>query len=334
MRVETSITSISWIPSEAIRGVTRLPFDLNITHYDDPPPDHLDFDSLDELHRRGGFRFANQLRAWADIEDGRIVRAGHQGRDLMSPTLVRLGPAQIAFQPVGFPAIRPGPDWGAEEARFTQTAGGRPGVPAPRIVHGRPFVKLEGPNCWTTLSVTIRADGTTRAELTGASPFPRHWVYDAEGKLVAKSGMIDFTDWYVHAFGMRSPWGGDETEALTAAAESSLERELATRIMRPGRRPRVRTLERGERLTTEGEAGHTVFLVLDGVLSVTVGGDEVVQVGPGAVVGERALFEGGRRTATLAAVTPSRVVEAAEDDLEPEALRRLAENHKREEQGG
>ena len=329
MRVHASITSVSWIPSEAIRGLTRLPFDIGFTHYDEPPPDHLD--SLDDLHARGAFRFASHLRAWADVEDGRIVRVGQDGRDLISPTIARLGPLRIAFQPTAFPVIRPDPDWGATSATFTQTAGGRPGIPAPRIVHGGPLVKFEGPNCWTTLSLTIRADGTSAGALTGASPFPRHWVYDGDGELVAKTGMIDFTEWWVHAFGRHSPWGGEESPALTAAAESGLERQLADRIMRHGRRPRVRRLAPGEALVTEGEAGHTVHLVLDGVLAVSVGGDEVAHVGPGAIVGERALFEGGRRTATVTAVTPGKVVEAAEDDLDPGVLRELAGSHRRED---
>jgi hypothetical protein len=329
MRVESSVTSVSWIPSEAIAGMTRLPFDLHLTHYDDPPPDHLD--DLDELHRRGAFRFANELRAWADVEDGRIVRVGHEGRDLLSRTLVRLGPTSIAFSPTAFPILRDEPDWGSEWATFTQTAGGRPGVPAPRVVRGAPFVKLEGPNVWTTLSLTLRPDGTSSWSLVGASPFPRHWIYDSSGALVAKAGVIDFKDWYAGAFGEHSPWGGEQAAAVTTEAETPLERSLATTIMRSGRRPPVRRLAAGEVLVEEGAPGTSVFLVLDGVLTVTVDGSDVAQLGPGAVVGERALFEGGRRTATLTAASPCKVVEAAEADLDPAALRELTAGHRREE---
>jgi hypothetical protein len=39
MRVESSVTSVSWIPREAIKGYTRLPWDLRIAHHDLPPPD-------------------------------------------------------------------------------------------------------------------------------------------------------------------------------------------------------------------------------------------------------------------------------------------------------
>src|SRR3977135_2222710 len=42
MRYESSVTSVSWIPSEAVRGLTRVTFDSGVTHYDDPPPDVVD----------------------------------------------------------------------------------------------------------------------------------------------------------------------------------------------------------------------------------------------------------------------------------------------------
>ena len=32
-------------------------------------------------------------------------------------------------------------------------------------------------------------------EVVGASPFPRHGVYDDEGRLVEKSGTLDFEQW-------------------------------------------------------------------------------------------------------------------------------------------
>mgnify|MGYP006199766443 CR=1 FL=1 len=41
---------------------------------------------------------------------------------------------------------------------------------------------------------SISADGSVSHELIGASSFPRHWVYDHEGNLAAKSGVIDFGD--------------------------------------------------------------------------------------------------------------------------------------------
>ena len=37
-RFDLSVTAISWIPSEAIEGLSKVPFELGITHYDQPPP--------------------------------------------------------------------------------------------------------------------------------------------------------------------------------------------------------------------------------------------------------------------------------------------------------
>ncbi len=77
-------------------------------------------------------------------------------------------------------------------ARFVQTVGGRAGFPAPRRVSGKPLFRIHSATAWTTLALTIRADGSSDHELEGASLFPRHWIYDRVGKLVQKAGTIDF----------------------------------------------------------------------------------------------------------------------------------------------
>jgi CRP-like cAMP-binding protein len=51
--------------------------------------------------------------------------------------------------------------------------------------------------------------------------------------------------------------------------------------------------------------------VLDGVLSVVIDGEVVRELGPGAILGERAVLEGGIRTATLSAATNVRVAVAS-----------------------
>ena len=78
MRVESSITSVSWIPSEAVEGATRLAFDRGFTDYDDPPPDHLD--DLERLRAADRFRFANVLHGWIEVDaSGRIADYGCAG---------------------------------------------------------------------------------------------------------------------------------------------------------------------------------------------------------------------------------------------------------------
>ena len=37
MRIESSVTAISWIPSDAIEGMPTLPFKLGVARYDAPP---------------------------------------------------------------------------------------------------------------------------------------------------------------------------------------------------------------------------------------------------------------------------------------------------------
>ena len=61
-------------------------------------------------------------------------------------------------------------------------------MPAPRRVRGKPYFRINSAIAWTTLVLTIKADGSSDHQLAGASPFPRHWVYDNEGKLAQKSG--------------------------------------------------------------------------------------------------------------------------------------------------
>src|SRR5205823_13234325 len=76
MRVESSVTTVSWIPSEAIKGMTKMPFEVGVGHYDNPMPDTIDLDKLEQLRDEDRFRFANHLRAWIEVKDGRIVDYG------------------------------------------------------------------------------------------------------------------------------------------------------------------------------------------------------------------------------------------------------------------
>jgi hypothetical protein len=194
MRIESSVTSLSWIPLGATEGFTRLPFGLGVAHYDPPPPEVLG--DLDELEATDRFRFANRLEAWIEVQDGRVVDAGQSGGGRINVTKVGYGPASIAFAPVALPDIRPDPGIGPSWARFVQTAGGQTGFPTPRRVRHEPYLQIGGPVTWSTLALTIHADGRSERRLVGASSFPRHWVYDHGGRLVAKSGFIDYDTWW------------------------------------------------------------------------------------------------------------------------------------------
>jgi hypothetical protein len=320
MRIESSVTSLSWIPQGAVEGFNRLSFGLRVAHFDPPPPEVLG--DLDELQAVDRFRFVNRLEAWIEVEDGRIVDAGQAGGGRVNVTKVGYGPASIAFAPIVLPELRPDPEIGAACARFVQSAGGQVGVPVPRRVRHEPYVQLAGPVTWTTLALTIHADGRAEPRLVGASTFPRHWVYDHSGRLVAKSGYIDHETWWREAFGSHSPWGAEDSAPIVTAVESALERQLSVGVI--DAKPRFRRLQAGRTLVQQGEPGDELFLLFDGVLRVEVDGRPVTEVGPGAILGEMALLREGRRTATLRAVTPCRVAVVPKDHIDPQALEALA----------
>jgi Cyclic nucleotide-binding domain len=329
MRIESSVTAVTWIPSEAIEGMPKMPFDLGVTHYDEPPPEVLE--NLDKLCEKDAFREANELRAWIEVRDGEVVDFGHEGRALIGVTRVKLGPAQMAFPAVQFPLIQPEPEVGRGWVRFVQTAGGRMGLPAPRRVRGKPYFQVASASAWTTLQLVIYANGQSRGSVIGASPFPRHWIYDDEGRLSEKTGTIDFEKWYRESFGENTPWGGEDTPAFVTAVETELERDLSRVVMEgAGKLPR-RRLEPGETLVEQGAAEDDLFLLLDGVLDVEVDEKVVAQVGPGAMLGERAALEGGIRTATLRAVTACRLAVIRPDQISKYELTELALRRRREE---
>ncbi|MGH8982999.1 MAG: cyclic nucleotide-binding domain-containing protein, partial [Acidimicrobiia bacterium] len=68
------------------------------------------------------------------------------------------------------------------------------------------------------------------------------------------------------------------------------------------------------------------------VVSVEVDGEPLVELGPGAVLGERAVLEGGRRTSTVRTLTKARIASVPGDRLDRDALAELSAGHRREEQ--
>ncbi len=152
--------------------MTRLPLDMGMAHYDDAPPDHID--DLEALGEADRFRFANELRAWMDVDDnGRITGHGYSGAGQISSTTLRLGGKVATFAAVAFPDRQQAPLASDGSVRFVQTTGGRTAVPAPRRVKYPPFIQVSAPLAWTTLALTLYAGGSSAHEVVGASPFPR-----------------------------------------------------------------------------------------------------------------------------------------------------------------
>jgi hypothetical protein len=175
MRYESCVTSLSWIPSEAITGPSRAAFDKGFTHYDDPPPAQIG--DIEELRAADRFRFANVLRAWIDVDDtGRITAGGYDGGGLMGNTTVRLGGLSHVFQAAALPDLRREPECGDGWMRFAQTTGGRTGLPAPRRVRHRPFVQWRAPLVWTTAGPSTRSRGRAGSPGTGSTTRAASWL--------------------------------------------------------------------------------------------------------------------------------------------------------------
>jgi len=188
---------------------------------------------------------------------------------------------------------------------------------------------MTAPTAWTTLSLTITADASSEFELMGASPFPRHWIYGPDGSLTAKSGLIDFAEWAHGDDPGHTPWHDFDRSVLMSDVESQVERNLSGSVMSSN--PDLVKVEKGSMLIEQGQPGEMIHLILDGMLQVEVDGEVIAELGPGAIVGERAVLEGGVATATVTAITPVRTARISAENVDRSELEQVATGHHREE---
>ncbi len=187
-------------------------------------------EALDALRDADRFRFANQLEAWIEVEDGRITGSGYGG-------------------PVGAESARPrcrlgrkldvrgrsaaGPPARARGRRRLgplqpdrRRAHRRPGAPArePPALRAVHAPRWPGPPCRSPSTPT---DGSEH-ELAGAQPVPPPLgLRRGRQARRTRSGLVDFKEWYRHAFGKHTPWGDEDSPALVTEVETALERELS-----------------------------------------------------------------------------------------------------------
>ena len=64
----------------------------------------------------------------------------------------------------------------------------------------------------------------------------------------------------------------------------------------------------GDVLMAEGQPGHEFFVIVDGEVGVTSGGETLAKLGAGDYVGETALLDPGPRTATVTALRDTQAV--------------------------
>jgi len=102
---------------------------------------------------------------------------------------------------------------------------------------------------------------------------------------------------------------------LASVAESAFEVEAAE----------------GEQLALEGDFGYALYAIESGTADVSADGKRLGSLGPGEVFGEIAVLASGRRTATVVATTPMRLIALFKRDVwalerrDPAAAARLRE---------
>ena len=70
----------------------------------------------------------------------------------------------------------------------------------------------------------------------------------------------------------------------------------------------AREVSEGVELVGQGASGYTFFILVDGGCAVSLGHEVVAQIAPGDFFGESAIVGGGRRNATIATTTPSKLL--------------------------
>lgn len=140
--------------------------------------------------------------------------------------------------------------------------------------------------------------------------------------------MIDFRTRYRSVLTRDSPWGGTGSRALITTAETALERQISATIMGGKEVDILRVAEAGPWSTRATRGGP-----LRGAGRHASGGGGRRGGGrgsPGPIVGERAILEGGRRTATLRALTPVKAARATKTTIAPALLAEVGTQHRRE----
>jgi len=97
----------------------------------------------------------------------------------------------------------------------------------------------------------------------------------------------------------------DPREWLNVLAEIPLFAGLSARHLRKvAALGRIRRIHEGARVIRAGDAGDSLYVLLDGEVTIGRRGRSALTLGPGSFFGELALIDGGPRTATIVAKTP------------------------------
>ena len=275
MRVESSVTAISWIPSEAISGVTRMPFDMKVGHYDAPPPDRIDPARLDDLRDADLFRFANHLAGTMEVEDGRITSFSQRGSGVLNNTHMRVAAFGLTFQAHAFPDLRPGAGRHADLGDLLADGGwtARHACAAPHP-QGKPGARgadgLDDPPAHVARRRAHRGGAGRGHALPPPLGVRPRWRARAEDRHHLVPGVVRAPPGHRrHAVGRGGLAGVRDDGRDVARARDVADAHAA----RAGRG--CAASSPGTSSPEQGEPVEGLFVVLDGMLSVEVDGREV-----------------------------------------------------------
>ena len=321
MRLTAEATCLSWIPPTAVEGVFERPFGRGIAHYDKPPPDKSP--DVDALLDADAIRFANHVRAWVDVQDGVIRDHGMTGGGRLGSTTIRLRKRGHTFTGVALPDLVAKPEVFVDRVRFRQTCGGHTGAPVPRAIPHPPFVRIAAPLAWSTIALTLHADGTSESEIADASAFPRHYLYDSAGLLTQKSALIRYKDWLFQSEQQRSPWAGVHEPVLTTRVKQQAERSLADTILVSARYEQYQ-LPAGAMLGSHPIRDDQVAVLLDGLMVILIDDEPAVEIGPGNIFDPATRIAESKQHAKIRAQTSARFALLSRSDVDTDALHEVA----------
>ena len=158
---EARVTSLSWIPSEAVEGSTRLAFDCGSHPLRRPAARPSSTTSRSCAPPTGSASPTCCGPGSRSTARAQITDCGYAGR---RPDGLHHGPSSAGLQHRSrrsrCPTSSGSPSAATGGCASCRPPGGRTGLPAPRRVRRKPFVQWQAPLVWTTLSLTLHADGT------------------------------------------------------------------------------------------------------------------------------------------------------------------------------
>ena len=182
-----------------------------------------------------------------------------------------------------------------------------------------PFWRLTAPVAWSTITLTLHADGSSEARLIDASPFPRHFLYDSAGRLTHKSALLRYHDWIRESGRHATPWDMAAGPVPVAPVNTEGEQSLANSILVSGDY-RQHRLPAGALLSEAPIAGTEVHLLLDGLLVIEIDRRPAAEAGPGAIFDPVLRTQYSKDHVTVRAQTPCRLAIVPRSGLDGQAL--------------